>query len=203
MGGRSKLAEQAAAQDKAFREYANNEVRRITADTAAKFANVRAQMAKDRAHADAEITHAAARMDASLNAASALQDKHFAQTVSDIKAAKAEAAERVKKFTVGFETDILALTNLAEEQNKKLNNRVTELGSVVQSNKLEQAKVNHEVDAELKRMLKLGDKRYQEHLDKDSELKAQMKKDRAHAENRLASTTETLYDTLKKNQEAQ
>merc|ERR1711871_1753187 len=48
--GRSKLAEQAAAQDKAFREYANNEVRRITADTAAKFANVRAQMAKDRAH---------------------------------------------------------------------------------------------------------------------------------------------------------
>merc|ERR1711943_158580 len=83
--GRSKLAEQAAAQDKAFREYANNEVRRITADTSAKFAAVRAQMAKDRAHADAELTHAAARMDASLNAASALQDKHFAQTVSDIK----------------------------------------------------------------------------------------------------------------------
>merc|ERR1719331_2866822 len=230
--GRSKLAEQAAAQDKAFREYANNEVRRITADTSAKFAAVRAQMAKDRAHADAEITHAAARMDASLNAASALQDKHFAQIVSDIKAAKAEADERVKKFTVGFKTDILALTNMAEEQNKKLNNRVTELGSVVQNNKLEQAKVNHEVDAELKRMLVLGDKRYQEHLDKDAELKtlmhknkadnkakikkmaeefftaiskikAQMKKDRAHAENRLASTTTTLYDTLKKNQEAQ
>merc|ERR1712100_593397 len=100
------------------------------------------------------------------------------------------------------------------------------------ANQLEQAKVNNEVDAELKRMLALGDTRYQEHLAKDEELKAlmkknkednkgrmekmaldfknkvdeiqaTMKKDRAHAENRLASKTTELYDVMKSNVEAQ
>jgi len=230
--GRSKLATQAALQDKKFREYAQNEVNRITAETAQQFDKVRKDMATERARCDAQITHAAARMDAALNAQSVLEDKHFAQTVSDIAAAKAEATERVNKFQTGFKADILHLSEVAEEQNKKLNKRVADLGSVVENNKLAQAKVDHEVDAELKRMLKLGNKRYQEHLAKDSELKTlmtknkddnkkqitematefygamakikeQMKADRAHAENRLATETAGLYQTLDNNQKAQ
>merc|ERR1712057_129918 len=43
--GRSKLAAQAAAQDKAFRNMANNKIRAIAASTAAQFRSVRAQMA--------------------------------------------------------------------------------------------------------------------------------------------------------------
>merc|ERR1712100_683444 len=230
--GRSKLAAAAATQDKKFREYANNEVKRITAEASAEFAKVRETMAKDRAHADAELTHETARVDAALNARAALQDKRFASTVSDIKAAKEEADERVKKFTSGFKAGILKLANTAAEQQKKLNDRQSELAGVVTTNQLEQAKVNNEVDAELKRMLALGDTRYQEHLAKDEELKAlmkknkednkgrmekmaldfknkvdeiqaTMKKDRAHAENRLASKTTELYDVMKSNVEAQ
>merc|ERR1712072_540908 len=44
--GRSKLAAQAAAQDKAFRNFANNKIRAIAASTAAQFRKVRARMAK-------------------------------------------------------------------------------------------------------------------------------------------------------------
>merc|ERR1712100_64785 len=212
--GRSKLAAAAATQDKKFREYANNEVKRITAEASAEFA------------------HETARVDAALNARAALQDKRFASTVSDIKAAKEEADERVKKFTSGFKAGIIKLANTAAEQQKKLNDRQSELAGVVTTNQLEQAKVNNEVDAELKRMLALGDTRYQEHLAKDEELKtlmkknkednkgrmekmaldfknkvdeiqATMKKDRAHAENRLASKTTELYDVMKSNVEAQ
>merc|ERR1712054_296436 len=50
--GRSKLAAQAASQDKKFREMANNKVKAIVAHNAAEFASVRKQMAKDRAAAD-------------------------------------------------------------------------------------------------------------------------------------------------------
>merc|ERR1712072_1620931 len=50
--GRSKLAAQAAAQDKSFRNFANNKIRAIAASTAAQFRKVRARMAKDRHHAD-------------------------------------------------------------------------------------------------------------------------------------------------------
>merc|ERR1712093_492056 len=79
--GRSKLAAQAVAQDKRFRQYANNKVKEITAQTAAQFRKVRVTMARDRAHADMALKHASARMDAALNANKALQDRRFAKTV--------------------------------------------------------------------------------------------------------------------------
>merc|ERR1711881_693518 len=92
--GRSKLAAQAVAQDKRFRNMANNKIRAIAASTAAQFRQVRAQMAKDRAHADMALKHASARMDAALNANKALQDRRFAKTVKDISDAKKEADAR-------------------------------------------------------------------------------------------------------------
>merc|ERR1719261_1459659 len=155
--GRSKLAAQAVAQDKRFRQYANNKVKEITAQTAAQFRKVRATMARDRAHADMALKHASARMDAALNANKALQDRRFAKTVSDIAAAKKEANARVSKFRRDFKVSILQLSGVVHEQAAKLNNRVTQLSGVVQNNKLEQAKVNRQVSAELKRMVKIGD----------------------------------------------
>merc|ERR1711975_130689 len=230
--GRSKLAAQAVAQDKRFRQYANNKIKEIGAQTAAQFRKVRATMARDRAHADMALKHASARMDAALNANKALQDRRFAKTVSDIAAAKKEANDRVKKFRRDFKVSILQLSGVVHEQAAKLNNRVTQLSGVVQNNKLEQAKVNRQVSAELKRMVKIGDARYKEHLKKDKELRRlmarnkaetaarmqrlsnsffsqiskirkQMRRDRAHAERALAAKTNNLYAVLAKNQKAQ
>merc|ERR1712054_523698 len=197
--GRSKLAAQAVAQDKRFRQYANNKIKQIGAQTAAQFRKVRTTMARDRAHADMALKHASARMDAALNANKALQDRRFAKTVSDIAAAKKEANDRVKKFRRDFKVSILQLSGVVHEQAAKLNNRVTQLSGVVQNNKLEQAKVNRQVSAELKRMVKIGDARYKEHLKKDK----QMRRDRAHAERALSRKTDALYATLAKNQKAQ
>merc|ERR1719353_2153339 len=230
--GRSKLAAQAAEQDKKFRQYANNKIKAIAAKTSAHFHKVRDTMAKDRHAADQALSHTSARMDAALNAAKALQDKRFAQTVSDIAEAKKEANDRVAKFRTSFKTDILHLSGVVSRQSKKLNNRVTELAATVESNKAEQAHLNAQVDAELKRMVKVGNDRYDEHLKKDSELKslmaknkeanekamddmsqkfyaqladikAQMKKDRAHAEHSLSTNTGALFKTLADNQQAQ
>merc|ERR1712054_739550 len=230
--GRSKLAAQAAAQDKKFRQYANNKIKAMTAKTAKQFHDVRDTMAKDRAHADAALAHTTSRMDAALSAQKALQDKRFEQTVADIAEAKKEANDRVEGFKTSFKTDILALSAESESQVKKLNGRVTQLSGVVTSNKLEQAKVNANVNAELKRMIKVGNDRYAEHLKKDAELKdlmaknkeetekgmadmaqkfyaeldsikEQMKKDREHAENSLSTATSALYKTMADNQEAQ
>jgi len=73
--GRSKLAAQAANQDKKFRQWANNKVKAIAAKTSAQFHKVRDTMSKNRHHADQALAHTSARMDAALNAAKALQDK--------------------------------------------------------------------------------------------------------------------------------
>merc|ERR1712054_186740 len=230
--GRSKLASQAAAQDKKFREYANQRIKSITMKTAKKFRDVRKKMADDRAAADAALTHTTAQMNAALHAAQALQDKRFTQTVSDIAAAKKEANDRVEGFKTSFKTSTLHLAGIVEEQSKKMNARVDQLSATVRSNKLNQADVNNKVAAELKRMAKVGDDRYNEQLEKDAELKAlmaknkaaaeehmeemsnkffeevdkikqQMKKDRAHAESALTDATSKLYETIEANTKAQ
>merc|ERR1711968_373319 len=230
--GRSKLAAQAADQDKKFRQWANNKIKSIAAKTSAQFAKVRGKMAADRHHADMALSHTASRMNAALNAAKALQDKRFAQTVSDIAEAKKEANDRVNSFKTSFKADILHLSGVVNEQSAKLNARVTQLAGTVKSNREGQAHLNAQVNAELKRMVKTGNDRYAEHLKKDKELhalmkknkedtenqmakmaasfysqigaiKKQMKKDRAHAEKALSSSTDALYKTLKDNQAAQ
>jgi hypothetical protein len=230
--GRSKLAAQANAQDKKFRQYANNKIAAEASKTAAQFAKVRDTMAKDRANADAKLSATSAKMHASLNAAKALQDKRFAQTVSDIKAAKKEANDRVAKFTASYKADVLHLSGVVQTQSTKLNNRMTQLQGVVANNKLAQAKVNNQVNAELKRIMTVGNQRYKAHLKKDKELstlmaknksdtekkmknmsmkfysqisaiKKQMAKDRAHAEHRLSAATGSLFTTLAKNKAAQ
>merc|ERR1712057_50575 len=216
--GRSKLAAQAAAQDKAFRNFANNKVR--------------ARMAKDRHHADMMLKAASSRMDAALSAKKALQDKRFAKTVKDIADAKKEAAARVNAAKAEFKVGLMKLGATARRQTAKLNARVTTLQHTVTRNKLEQAKVNRNTHAELMRMVKLGNKRYNEHIKKDKELRSlmaknkadtlrrmkrmadsfsmkmnknrhQMAKDRRHSANNLRRATNKLYSTLAKNAERQ
>merc|ERR1712139_328016 len=177
--GRSKLAAQAAAQDKAFRNFANNKIRAIAASTAAQFRKVRARMAKDRHHADMMLKAASSRMDAALSAKKALQDKRFAKTVKDIADAKNEAAARVNAARSEFKVGLMKLGATARRQTAKLNSRVTTLQNTVTRNKLEQAKVNRNVHAELMRMVKLGNKRYNEHIKKDKELRSLMAKNKA------------------------
>merc|ERR1711970_910518 len=230
--GRSKLAAQLAAQDKSIRQWANNKMKIVTAQTAARFRRVRARMARDRHHADMALKSATSRMEASLNADKALNDRRFAKTVRDIANARREAAARVKAARAEFKVGIYALTATVNAQVQKTNKRISDLSSVVNKNKLEQAKVNANVNAEVKRMIALGNKRYKEHLKKDRELKrlidknkaentarmdamaasyaarldkvrATMKKNRAHATYMLAKETSKLYAAIEQSERAQ
>merc|ERR1719269_67041 len=230
--GRSKLAAQLAAQDKATRQWANNKLKIVVAKTAAHFRRVRAKMAADRHHADMALKSATSRMTASLNAAKALNDANFAKTVKNIAAAKAEAKARVASARTEFKTKINLLRATVKQQVAETNARITQLSGVVSKNKLEQAKVNANMRAETDRMIKIGNKRYKEHLKKDAELKnlinankaatdarlkamadhysteldkvrSTMKKNRAHASHMLAKETGKLYAAIAKSEKAQ
>merc|ERR1711881_289188 len=229
---RSKLASQMRAQDKSIRQWANNKLKVVMASTAAQFRRVRAKMAADRAHADAMLKSATSRMSASLNAAKALNDRRFSKTVKDIAAAKAEAKARVAAAETEFKVGIYKLSAVVKRQVAKTNARISQLSNVVQKHKLEQAKVNANINAEMDRMIKLGNKRYKQHLKKDRELKRlidknkaatdvrmdrmaahyatelnkvrkTMKRNRAHATRMLAKETTKLYAAIKKGEEAQ
>merc|ERR1719502_1186401 len=214
----SKKAAQLAAQDKSIRQWANNKLKIVMAKTAAQFRRVREKMAEDRHHADMALKSASNRMTASLNAFAALNNKRFQKTVKDIASAKKEAKDRLDAASTEFKTSLRTLSSTVAEQVQKTNARIDQLSNTVDKNKVAQAKINANVNAEQKRMVALGNKRYNEHLKKDAELnnliksnkaatdkrmqamaahftmelnavKATMKKNRAHASHMLAKKT--------------
>merc|ERR1712054_448135 len=155
------------------------------AKTAAQFRRVRAKMQRDRHHADFALKAATSRMTASLNAAKALNDKRFAKNVKRIKHARKEAAMRVARARADFRVRIRSLRATVKQQVAKTNARITQLSGVVDKNKLAQAKVNANVRAEMDRMIRIGNKRYKEHLKKDAELKRLVNANKAANDRRL------------------
>merc|ERR1712227_387921 len=221
----SQLAAQFAQQDKATRAWANNKFKGLVASTASQFNDVYAKMAKNRHAIDMALKHAAQKFAAALNAQKALQNKRFAEAQRDIAAAKEQAKNAVAKATVGYKVRLLQLQSTVTEQVTKVNNNIDKTAGLVRSNKAAQAKVNANVNAEMTRMIKLGNKRYKEQTKKDLELhklinknqekvdselktmadsfnaalgkvRKQLAKDRAHAEHRLKSSTDKVWAAL-------
>merc|ERR1711998_207082 len=153
-------------------------------------------------------------------------------TVANIAAAKKEAIDRVSAAKKEFKVRILQLSSVVKEQVTKVNNRIDQTAAVVRSDAAAQAKVNSNVNAELGRMIKLGNKRYAQHLKNDAELhrliakdkaetdakmnkmaeafnaalagvRKQLAKDRAHAEHALKKATSGVWAALWKNQRMQ
>merc|ERR1712166_1181089 len=230
--GRAGLSQQLADQDKSIRQWADNKLKVVIASTAAQFRRVRAKMAANREHADNALKVTSTKMTAALNADAALNSKRFNKSVKDINTAKAEAEARVKAAKTTFKVGLMRLSATIKDQVTKANARTDQLTDSVQKNKVAQAKVNGNVAAETTRMIKLGNKRYEQHLAKDKELeslinankaatdkrlkgmaahymmelnavKSTMKKNRAHATHMLAKESSKLYAAISKNEAEQ
>merc|ERR1711959_838904 len=229
---RSRLSAQFAAQDKATRAWANNKIKGLVASTAAQFNDVETKMAKNRHEIDMALKQATMRFEAALNAQKALEAKRYAQTVRDIAAAREDAKNKVNAAKTEFKTGLLQLSSTVKEQVTKVNNRIDSTAGVVRSNRAAQAKVNANVNAEMGRMIKLGNKRYKQHLKNDIELQKLIHKgqaetnrkldrmamsfnqalatvrrtlarDRKHAENKLKKSTGGVWGALWKQQAMQ
>merc|ERR1712054_518344 len=182
---RNKLSEQFAAQSKATRAWANNKIKGFVASTAAQFNDVETKMAKNRHDIDMALRQATMRFEAALNSEKALEDKRYAETVASIAAAKKEAEEKVAAASAEFKVQLLTLSSTVKEQVTKVNNRIDKQAGIVRSNEAAQAKVNANVNAEMTRMIKLGNKRYKAHLKGDVELQKLISKDKAETDAKL------------------
>merc|ERR1719440_1131068 len=193
---RNKLSEQLAAQSKATRAWANNKIKGFVAQTGAQFNDVETKMAKNRHEVDMALRQATMRFEASLNAMKALEDKRYAETVANIAAAKAEAKAKVDKATADFKVQLLTLSSTVKQQVQKVNNRIDKTAGVVRSDAAAQAKVNANVNAEMTRMIKLGNDRYKKHLKDDVELQKLINKDKAETDSKLNKMAESFNAAL-------
>jgi hypothetical protein len=229
---RSKLSEQFKQQDKATRAWANNKIKGLVAGTASQFNDVETKMSKNRHDVDMALKKAVMKFGAALNAAKALENKRFAQNVANIAAAKREAAEKVDAATSDFKLGLLSLSSTVKEQVQKVNSRIDDTAAVVRSDAAAQAKINANVNAEMTRMIKVGNDRYKHHLKDDAELqdaiasdkestdeqitkmatefnsqlntiRGELAKDRKHAEKSLNAGTQAVWKQLYANTAAQ
>merc|ERR1711977_99037 len=182
---RNKLSEQFKAQDKATRAWANNNIKGLVASTASQFNDVETEMAKNRHEIDMALRQATMRFEAALNAAQALEDKRYSENMANIQAAKEEAKAKVDAASSEFKVQLLTLSSTVAEQVSKVNSRIDDTAGVVRSDAAAQAKVNANVNAEMTRMVKLGNKRYKEHLKDDVELQNLISKDKAETDEKL------------------
>merc|ERR1711871_797357 len=192
----SKLGRQFKAQDKATRAWATNKINAMVASTGAQFATVETKMAKSRHEVDMALRQATMRFAASLNAQKALEDRRYAQTVRNIQAARAEAKAKVAKATTEFKMGLLNLGTTVRRQVTKVNNRIDAAASVVRKNRAAQAKVNNNIAAETRRMIKLGNKRYRAHLKHDAELQRLINKRQAETTRKLNKMSDSFNAKL-------
>merc|ERR1711968_164604 len=192
----SKLGRQFKAQDKATRAWATNKINAMVASTGAQFAKVETKMAKNRHEVDMALRQATMRFAASLNAQKALEDRRYAQTVRNIQAARAEAKAKVAKATTEFKMGLLNLGTTVRRQVTKVNNRIDAAASVVRKNRAAQAKVNNNIAAETRRMIKLGNKRYRAHLKHDAELQRLINKRQAEITRKLNKMSDSFNAKL-------
>merc|ERR1711968_59795 len=193
---RNKLSEQFKAQDKATRAWASNKIKGMVASTAAQFNDVQTHMAKNRHEIDMQLKKATMRFEAALNAAQALEDKRYAESVANIQAAKAEAKAKVDAASAEFKIGLLTLSSTVAEQVAKVNKNIDATSAEVRSDAAEQAKVNANVNAEMTRMVKLGNDRYKEHLKDDVELQNLIAKDKAETDDKLNKMAESFNAAL-------
>merc|ERR1711970_1088510 len=207
-------------------------IKALVASTAAQFNDVETKMAKNRHEIDMALKQATMRFEAALNAQKALESKRYAETVRNIQAARDDAKKKTAAAKTEFKTGLLQLSSTVKEQVTKVNNRIDSTAGVVRSNRAAQAKVNANVNAEMGRMIKLGNKRYKQHLKNDIELqkliqkgqaetnrkldrmamsfnqalasvRKQLARDRKHAENKLKKSTGGVWGALWKQQAMQ
>merc|ERR1711998_462311 len=197
---RSRLSAQFAAQSKATRAWANNKIKGFVASTSAQFNDVETKMAKNRHDIDMALRQATMRFEAALNAEKALEDKRYSETVADIAAAKKEAENKVNEASAEFKVGLLLLSAVVKKQVTKVNNRIDDAAGVVRSDAAAQAKVNANVNAEMTRMIDLGNKRYKKHLKDDVELQRLISKDKAETDaklNKMAMEFNAALDSVK------
>merc|ERR1719453_2754931 len=125
-----------------------------------KFAKVYKKLAANRARADLMLGAAVNGVNDGLAKQAALEDARFKKTVKNINAAQAQAAAQVAQARKDFTTSYNGVTAIMKDQETRLSGEIAVVSGEVISQKANQVRVNRRVGAELRRVVKLANKRY-------------------------------------------
>jgi len=155
-----------SAEDKARQEkvlaFMEEELKVAQTESMKKFGEARARLAQDRSDADQALAAETDKLNDALAKQAALADSRFEKTVSDIGAARKEAAEDVAEFRKQFTIALADTTTKVKQTETKLVGEINVISGEVANMKAHQARVNAEVELELERIEDLSNHRFTE-----------------------------------------
>merc|ERR1712139_360835 len=152
-----------------------------------KFAKVYKKLAANRARADLMLGAAVNGVNDGLAKQAALEDARFKKTVKNINAAQAQAAAQVAQARKDFTTSYNGVTAIMKDQETRLSGEIAVVSGEVISQKANQVRVNRRVGAELRRIVKLANKRYSDSKRARGKLRALLNENKRAAAEEVAS----------------
>merc|ERR1719269_200452 len=189
-------AEQARAQ--AALKFAATQLQIAEKESAQKFGKAYEHLAANRARFDKKLGAATTGLNDALAKQAALADSRFSKTVKDLNSARRQATNQVRQLRKDFATQMATVTAEVKNVETRLVGEIAVVSGEVISNKANQMRVNRRVSAELKRIVRVSDRRYSASKRARGKLKLLMDENKAAASAEVASLATSLKNKLAK-----
>merc|ERR1711970_209501 len=163
-----------------------------------KFGKAYEHLAAQRARFDKKLGASVTGLNDALAKQAALADSRFSKTVKDLNSARRQATNQVRQLRKDFATQMATVTAEAKNVETRLVGEIAVVSGEVISNKANQMRVNRRVSAELKRIVRVSDRRYSASKRARGKLKLLMDENKAAASAEVASLATSLKNKLAK-----
>merc|ERR1719269_387591 len=187
-----------AARQKAALKFAATQLQIAEKESAQKFGKAYEHLAANRARFDKKLGAATTGLNDALAKQAALADSRFSKTVKDLNAARRQATNQVRQLRKDFATQMATVTAEVKNVETRLVGEIAVVSGEVISNKANQMRVNRRVSAELKRIVRVSDRRYSASKRARGKLKLLMDENKAAASAEVASLATSLKNKLAK-----
>merc|ERR1719269_170380 len=187
-----------AARQKAALKFAASSLAIAEKEASQKFGKAYERMAGNRANFDKKLGAATAGLNDALAKQAALADSRFSKTVKDLNSARRQATNQVRQLRKDFATQMATVTAEVKNVETRLVGEIAVVSGEVISNKANQMRVNRRVSAELKRIVRVSDRRYSASKRARGKLKLLMDENKAAASAEVASLATSLKNKLAK-----
>merc|ERR1712093_451795 len=193
-----KFTSRDAARQRAALKFAATQLQIAEKESEQKFGKAYEHLAAQRARFDKKLGASVTGLNDALAKQAALADSRFSKTVKDLNAARHQATNQVRQLRKDFATQMATVTAEVKNVETRLVGEIAVVSGEVISNKANQMRVNRRVSAELKRIVRVSDRRYSASKRARGKLKLLMDENKAAASAEVASLATSLKNKLAK-----
>merc|ERR1711970_383340 len=193
-----KFTSRDAARQKAALKFAATQLQIAEKESAQKFGKAYEKLADNRARFDKKLGASVTGLNDALAKQAALADSRFSKTVKDLNSARRQATNQVRQLRKDFATQMATVTAEVKNVETRLVGEIAVVSGEVISNRANQMRVNRRVSAELKRIVRVSDRRFSASKRARGKLKLLMDENKAAAAAEVKALSVSLKNKLAK-----